>query len=205
MFSCYKCSWVAAKETIRSAKPHILTIWPFSEKLAKPWSIGHKLWWLYFWIPYFIMLSWFPYPYFEYIWSEWHIKVSILTMEFLPVSPCFVTFVLQTQSQCSWELSLMIYFRKVSFTKIKCLFVLLDISPWVLLFYINTLTCLWFLTCPAQTLRVVSSVTWRREWQPTPVFLPGKSHGQGSLAGYTPWGRKESDTTEQLILFVNRI
>ena len=37
-------------------------------------------------------------------------------------------------------------------------------------------------------------------WQPTPVFLPGESHGQRSLVGYSPWGRKESDTTEQLIL-----
>ena len=35
-------------------------------------------------------------------------------------------------------------------------------------------------------------------WQPTAVLLPGKSHGQRSLAGYSPWGRKESDTTEQL-------
>ena len=33
---------------------------------------------------------------------------------------------------------------------------------------------------------------WRRKWQPTPVFLPGESHGQRSLAGYSPWGRKES-------------
>ena len=39
---------------------------------------------------------------------------------------------------------------------------------------------------------------WRRKWQPTPVFLPGKSHRQKSLVGYSPWGRKESDTTEQL-------
>ena len=39
---------------------------------------------------------------------------------------------------------------------------------------------------------------WRTEWQSTPVFLPGESHGQRSLAGYSPWGRKESDTTEQL-------
>ena len=37
---------------------------------------------------------------------------------------------------------------------------------------------------------------WRRKWQPTPVFLPGKSHGRRSLVGYSPWGRKESDTTE---------
>ena len=37
---------------------------------------------------------------------------------------------------------------------------------------------------------------WRRAWQRTPVFLPGESHGQRSLAGYSPGGRKESDTTE---------
>ena len=36
--------------------------------------------------------------------------------------------------------------------------------------------------------------SWRREWQPSPVFLPGKFHGQRSLVG--PLGRKESDTTE---------
>ena len=39
---------------------------------------------------------------------------------------------------------------------------------------------------------------WRREWQPTPVFLPGESHGQRSLPGYSPWGCKESDTTRWL-------
>ena len=38
----------------------------------------------------------------------------------------------------------------------------------------------------------------RRKWQPTPAFLPGESHGQRSLAGYGPWGRKELDMTEQL-------
>ena len=36
-----------------------------------------------------------------------------------------------------------------------------------------------------------------RAWQPTPVFLPGESRGQRSLVGYSPWGRKELDTTEQ--------
>ena len=39
---------------------------------------------------------------------------------------------------------------------------------------------------------------WRRQWQPTPVLLPGKSHGWRSLVGYSPWGGEESDTTEQL-------
>ena len=42
----------------------------------------------------------------------------------------------------------------------------------------------------------VGKVPWRRAQQPTPVPLPGKSHGQKSLAGYSPWGRKELDTTE---------
>ena len=38
-------------------------------------------------------------------------------------------------------------------------------------------------------------IPWKRKWQPTPVFLPGKSHGQRSLAEYSPWGRKELDMT----------
>ena len=41
-------------------------------------------------------------------------------------------------------------------------------------------------------------IPWRRKWQLTPVFLPGESHGWRSLVGYSPWGCKESDTTEQL-------
>ena len=44
----------------------------------------------------------------------------------------------------------------------------------------------------------VGKIPWRRKWQSTPVLLPGISHGQSSLVGYCPWGRKESDTTEQL-------
>ena len=39
---------------------------------------------------------------------------------------------------------------------------------------------------------------WRRRWHPTPVLLPGKSHGWRSLEGCSPWGREESDTTEWL-------
>ena len=41
-------------------------------------------------------------------------------------------------------------------------------------------------------------IPWRRKWQPPAVFLPGESHGQRSLVGYSPWGCKESDTTEPL-------
>ena len=44
----------------------------------------------------------------------------------------------------------------------------------------------------------VRKIPWRREWLPTLVFLPREFHVQRSLAGFSPWGHKESDTTEQL-------
>ena len=43
-------------------------------------------------------------------------------------------------------------------------------------------------------LRLYSLMSWKRKWQPTPVFFPGESHGQRSLAGYSPWSQ-ELDTT----------
>ena len=42
----------------------------------------------------------------------------------------------------------------------------------------------------------VGKIPWRKGWQPTPVFVPGESHEQGSLVGYSPWGRKELDMTD---------
>ena len=56
----------------------------------------------------------------------------------------------------------------------------------------------------------VGKITWRREWLSTPVFLLGESHGQKSLVGYSPWIRKESDTTEvteyaQEIIYINTL
>ena len=44
----------------------------------------------------------------------------------------------------------------------------------------------------------VGKIPWRRQWQPSLVFLPGESHGQRRLTGYRSWGHKESDTTEWL-------
>ena len=44
----------------------------------------------------------------------------------------------------------------------------------------------------------VGKIPWRRVWQPTPVFLPGNSHRQWSLVGYSLWGHKESDMTDLL-------
>ena len=57
-------------------------------------------------------------------------------------------------------------------------------------------------TCNAGAVGDVGSIPglgrfpWRREWQPTLIFLPGESHGQRSLAGYSPLGHRESDMTE---------
>ena len=44
----------------------------------------------------------------------------------------------------------------------------------------------------------VGKIPWTRKWQPTPVFLPEESHGQRSLAGSSPWGRKEEEQQSSL-------
>ena len=49
----------------------------------------------------------------------------------------------------------------------------------------------------------VRKIPWRRAWKPTPVFLPGESHGRRSLVGCSPWGVTESDTTELLTVFLS--
>ena len=54
----------------------------------------------------------------------------------------------------------------------------------------------WFDPC-------VGRIPCRREWVPTPVFLPGEFHGQRNLLGYSPWGCKESDTNEWLIVWLS--
>ena len=58
------------------------------------------------------------------------------------------------------------------------------------------------LLSPSVNLRLIITIiytnNWRRQWQSTPVLLPGKSHGWRSLVGCSPWGREESGTTERL-------
>ena len=54
------------------------------------------------------------------------------------------------------------------------------------------------LTCLLVIYKHLCSLNRRRQWHPTPVLLPGKSHGQRSQVGCSPWGREESDTTERL-------
>ena len=51
----------------------------------------------------------------------------------------------------------------------------------------------------------VEKIPWRRKWQSTPVFLPGKSHRQGSLASYNLWGGKGSDMTEHTHMSTNQL
>ena len=47
---------------------------------------------------------------------------------------------------------------------------------------------------------LVGKIPWNRNWQPTPGFLPGKFHRQRSLAGCSPWDRKELDMSEQIMI-----
>ena len=51
----------------------------------------------------------------------------------------------------------------------------------------------------------VGKIPWRRKWLPTPVFLIGEFRGQRNQAVYSPWDRKESDTTEQLTLSLSQV
>ena len=53
-------------------------------------------------------------------------------------------------------------------------------------------------SCQCRRLRIREFDLWVRQWHPTPVLLPGKSHGWRSLVGCSPWGREELDTTELL-------
>ena len=57
--------------------------------------------------------------------------------------------------------------------------------------------CHWPLLAQELEFREHCPSSWRRQWQPTPVLLPGKSRGRRSLVGCSPWGYEESDTTEQ--------
>ena len=59
----------------------------------------------------------------------------------------------------------------------------------------GSFSCLWFWFL-IFSLIILKSASWRRKWQPTPVFLPGESQGWWSLVGCHLWGRTESDTTE---------
>ena len=54
----------------------------------------------------------------------------------------------------------------------------------------------------AAAVPVSGKIPWSKKWQPPPVFLPGKFHGQKNLAGYSLWGHKDSDTTESIYLSI---
>ena len=85
-------------------------------------------------------------------------------------------------------------------------------SAWKWKVKVKSLSHVWLFETPWTVAYYCSDFTftfhvhdWRRKWQPTPVSLPGKSHGQRSLVGCSPWGRKESGTTERLTLTLTLI
>ena len=88
----------------------------------------------------------------------------------------------------------------ISFYLLQAILIL-DKLLYILCVYVCIYGCYWVVQmakASACNAGDPGSIPWRREWQPTPVFLPGGFHGQGSLAGYSSRGRKGSDTTEQL-------
>ena len=91
------------------------------------------------------------------------------------------------------NLALLVKVVSVRFLEFKLLFFLLQLTK-ILGRYFETMN-IFFLSYFC--ILVLASI-WRRKWQSTPILLPGKSHGQRSLVGYSPWGRKESDMTEWL-------
>ena len=72
------------------------------------------------------------------------------------------------------------------------------LAEWKCFFCLCNLTIQWFRAWSLNSNLASVYLNWRREWQPTPVFLPGESHGQRSLVGYSLWDRKELDTTKRL-------
>ena len=79
----------------------------------------------------------------------------------------------------------------------KCLF--RSVSHFLIeLFIFLVLSCMSCLCILDSNYLSVTSFVRRRQWHPTPVLLPRKSHGRRSLVGWSPWGCEESDTTERL-------
>ena len=91
---------------------------------------------------------------------------------FLPAYQCFL----------SWIMTLVLCLKSLCHTQVHLGFLLY-----------HPLRVLQFCILHAHLIHL-----WRRQWHPTPVLLPRKSHGRRSLVGCSPWGREESDTTERL-------
>ena len=82
---------------------------------------------------------------------------------------------------------------------LKCLQVVMNINSHLLVREVGSRQCAAISCCRMSSDYCLPCPGWRtRQWHPTPVLLPGKSHGWRSLVGCSPWGRKESDTTERL-------
>ena len=110
---------------------------------------------------------------------------------------------------------LLLFFKDSTYKWDRTAFVFLCILFLILCFHFLAVFHLWGLPGGSEGKKIclpcgrpgfdpwVVKIPWRREWLPTPVFLPGELHGQGSLVGYLPWGHKEEDTTERLTLSIH--
>jgi len=111
----------------------------------------------------------------------YHFSASVILLG--PSSVFFISVIVLFIAGC------LFFIFSSSFLNISCIFLICAF--------------IWFICASILFLRIwiifnviTMSSLWRRQWHPTPVLLPGKSHGQRSLVGYSPWGGKELDTTE---------
>ena len=122
----------------------------------------------------------------------WRLRSALASCQCYPVTsnPCLSTTDPQTPSQEPWpypkwknkQTKMLIFTKGGKVEKIN-----LDLLRWSRI----------HLQCRRPGFNPwVGKVPWRREWQPTPVFLPGEFHGQRILVGYSPWGHKEARLSE---------
>ena len=118
----------------------------------------------------------------------------------------------------SWNIPLPFLPQRCPWKEISCLYCL---SSFFHLYMFLLFICYWSIglprrlsgkdsTCQCRRCRRrgfdpwVGKIAWKREWQPTPVFLSGESHGQRSLVDYRPWVRKEQDTAQHACIVALR-
>ena len=150
-----------------------------------------------------------PFPV-HFLWDQccliWDVSVSLnqhfvallLKFSFL-ISNVYVTYIPLSYSIFFLPFGLFFYFfsQLISIKKLACSRQWLMAETWAFLVAQQQRICLPFRRCRRHRFDPwVGKIPWRRAWQPTLVFLPGKSHRQRNLAGYRLWGQKELDTTE---------
>ena len=138
-------------------------------------------------------INWWRDPFFS--WQDGDqqsFHSSLLTRE--KACPCYEVYVTCEMEGCVTQACAVVPKKVFVYYKHNCLSIVLTWGCTISLLY----TGIWFFLVAVPPYGTLSVWKPLRQWPPTPILLPGKSHGRRSLVGCSPWGRKESDTTERL-------